>query len=91
MMIFRKGELVEVTGSLDDSVKEFVGRIGRVYDVEDLEKSDTPFVISFYADSARELQLFSHKELRLANGSEDAQKRQRYSNEARLYRMQRKV
>ena len=90
-MIFRKGELVEVTGSIDESTEKFIGKLGRVEKVGDLDNDVSPFIVSFFIDGEHETGTFSHLELRLANKAEDARRRQCYLNEARLHGMQRKI
>ena len=90
-MLFRKGELVEVTNSLDEGMKDFVGKVGKIEKVNDIDRDEAPFLVSFFSNGQKEKGLFSHTELRLANGTEDDRKRQCHYNEARLYRMQKKI
>jgi hypothetical protein len=91
MMIYRKGEVVQVTDSLDQTVKDYIGRVGKIEKVGDLENDATPFVVSFFSGGIKEQETFSHKELKLLNRANDQPEKQSHYLEARLYRMQKKI
>lgn len=86
-MIFRKGELVEVIYSLHASTEKYLGQVGKVEKVNNLEQDEAPFLVFFFLNGKKESCTFTHDELRLADGAKDAQKRQRFFNQARLHRM----
>ncbi len=90
-MIYRKGEVVQVTGALDQAIEKHIGKVGKIEKVGDLENDATPFIVSFFSGGIREQCLFSHKELKLLNNVRDQPKKQRHLDEARLYRMQEKI
>jgi len=90
-MIYRKGEVVQVTGALDQSVENYIGKVGKIEKVGDLENDDMPFTVSFFSGGTKEQAIFSHKELRLLHEVRDQPEKQRHLDEARLYRMQKKI
>lgn len=90
-MIYRKGEVVQVVHVLDDCMQKYVGKIGRVDLVGNLEKDFVPFLVSFYSNGVRDRNLFSHKELKLLDNIGDNQKKRCHYNEACLYRIQEKI
>ena len=92
MTIYRKGEFVKVKdiSLLNEQVKDFANRFGRVCKVFSLE-TKTPFMIEFYNETKRETELFSHDELELRNYFCDEEERNRHQLQAKMFKMSRKI
>lgn len=87
-MIYRKGEFVKVKNIsfLNEQVKDFANKLGRIYKVFSLE-TDTPFMIEFYYDNKRETALFSHNELELRNNFCDEEERNYHQVQKKMFKM----